>query len=259
MPSCGFVVDSRIEKNEPASDTPDISHLRTRLESIVRRKFTDESIQDSVLDALEFMIVVHEQTAPRPGGYPYAVHPLRVALTVLEMFNVDDPDLVIAALLHDVVEDEPEAVIREARAGRSDGLTADSPADGIEGAALTAIAARYSPSAASLVRAVTNPDFGADEDTETRNRRYQAHTRELFSGDPRVAIVKMADFFDNALDLARLPESRRTRLRDKYCPVMAFLIRFLPGLPPSHPLYPHRDELTRRFTAAMDAECRAVR
>lgn len=52
------------------------------------------------------------------GNRPFIVHPLRVATRILshDHFNVRDrPDLIIAALLHDTVEDHPERWIAELR------------------------------------------------------------------------------------------------------------------------------------------------
>ena len=41
----------------------------------------------------------------RRQGTPYFSHPARVALTVAVLFGCNDPDVLAAALLHDVIED----------------------------------------------------------------------------------------------------------------------------------------------------------
>jgi hypothetical protein len=49
----------------------------------------------------------------REGGGAYIIHPLRVAISLSQEFEVKDPELLIAALLHDVLEDSictPERV-----------------------------------------------------------------------------------------------------------------------------------------------------
>lgn len=41
----------------------------------------------------------------RDEGTPYILHPLRVALIVAEECHISDPEIIAAALLHDVIED----------------------------------------------------------------------------------------------------------------------------------------------------------
>lgn len=43
----------------------------------------------------------------RDEGSPYILHPLRVAVTLVDELDIDSPTLVCAALLHDVIEDSP--------------------------------------------------------------------------------------------------------------------------------------------------------
>lgn len=41
----------------------------------------------------------------RDDGAPYVIHPIRVALSLVKEFDYTSPSLIVAALLHDVVED----------------------------------------------------------------------------------------------------------------------------------------------------------
>lgn len=43
----------------------------------------------------------------RDEGTPYIIHPLRVAISLVDELDIHSPDLVCAALLHDVIEDSP--------------------------------------------------------------------------------------------------------------------------------------------------------
>lgn len=61
-----------------------------------------------ILAALELMVELHLNQAPRPDGSQYIEHPLAVAAQVLEAMVRKDPDVVVAALLHDAVEDQAE-------------------------------------------------------------------------------------------------------------------------------------------------------
>src|SRR5688572_12897029 len=55
--------------------------------------------------AVSFAARVHAGQLRKDGRTPYAAHPMRVALTVRHVFGVDDETALVAALLHDVIED----------------------------------------------------------------------------------------------------------------------------------------------------------
>ena len=59
----------------------------------------------------------------RDEGTPYIVHPLRVAISIVEEMRIHSPTLVCAALLHDVIEDSPTT--REEIAQRFGGEVAE--------------------------------------------------------------------------------------------------------------------------------------
>src|SRR5258708_16132237 len=48
-----------------------------------------------ILDALELMVELHLDQAPRPDGTPYIEHPLAVASQVLEAMASKDSDMVV--------------------------------------------------------------------------------------------------------------------------------------------------------------------
>src|SRR5688500_2703577 len=48
---------------------------------------------------------LHQGQMRKDGKTPYIAHPMRVALTVRDIFGVDDPVALAAALLHDLIED----------------------------------------------------------------------------------------------------------------------------------------------------------
>jgi len=43
----------------------------------------------------------------RDEGTPYIIHPVRVAIALVDELDIHSPELVCAALLHDVIEDSP--------------------------------------------------------------------------------------------------------------------------------------------------------
>lgn len=57
-----------------------------------------------IADAVMFAIEKHANQRRRDGT-PYIAHPVRVAECLRRVGGVDDPDMIIAALLHDVIED----------------------------------------------------------------------------------------------------------------------------------------------------------
>lgn len=63
----------------------------------------------------------------RDGGTPYIIHPLRAANCLIKEVGITDADIVIATLLHDVVEDTPATleVIEEKYGSRVRGLVKD--------------------------------------------------------------------------------------------------------------------------------------
>jgi len=146
---------------------------------------------------------------PRPTGEDYRMHLLRVARRVRCEFGLEDPDLTLAALLHDVLEDQ------------------DVSAD--------ALRAEFGARVTELVQALTNAGD------------YTTHVLKTIQGP--AGPVKLADFLDNALQLHQLEEARRERLRRKYSPVAAGILAWLRQLPASHPLAPSADGVAARISA----------
>jgi GTP pyrophosphokinase len=61
--------------------------------------------------AYELAEAVHA-TQMRDEGTPYILHPLRVAISLVDELGVTSPTLIGAALLHDVIEDSPDYYAR---------------------------------------------------------------------------------------------------------------------------------------------------
>lgn len=166
------------------------------------------SLADPRLD-LALELIDRLPWEPRPTGEDYRMHLLRVACRVRCEFGLEDPDLTIAALLHDVLEDQ-------------DVTAAD-------------LQEQFGERVVALVQALTNEGD------------YTAHVLKTIQGP--AGPVKLADFMDNALQLHELEEARRERLRRKYAPVAAGILSWLQALPASHPLSRHSAALTARIAA----------
>lgn len=57
--------------------------------------------------AYEVAEAVHA-TQMRDEGTPYILHPLRVAVSLVDELDITSPTLICSALLHDVIEDSPD-------------------------------------------------------------------------------------------------------------------------------------------------------
>src|SRR5215510_16608037 len=76
-------------------------YLVQRLTSIL-----DEAELDQV--SLAFKVADHAHRGQkRDEGTPYIVHPLRVAISLVDELDIHSPKLICAALMHDVIEDSP--------------------------------------------------------------------------------------------------------------------------------------------------------
>src|SRR4051812_26335342 len=58
-----------------------------------------------LLETVSFATRAHDGQHRKDGQTPYASHVFRVCLVVRHLFGFDDPRMLMAALLHDTVED----------------------------------------------------------------------------------------------------------------------------------------------------------
>lgn len=243
-----------------------VTELTRQFEDAVRVTVSDPLEQLRIEDALRFAIRAHTPEEPRSASEPepdrYPAHPLKVALTVVTEFECVKPDIIVAALLHDVVEDESARVLEIGPGGHRSPETPISHSLGMDlpdeqRRALGVIAERFGDRVAQLVAALTNPPSLNTPDMTKKAQAYHEHVTALFAGDPDVAIIKMADFSQNAFRLKELDDAeRRSRLRAKYCPVIDFLNGYLTSLDDdSHPLHAHRSMILDRLALARDDEC----
>ena len=76
----------------------EITELKTR----IKKYFTEEEVA-KIEKALEYASIKHASQKRDSSGAPYIVHPVSVALILLD-YGID-ADTICAALLHDVLED----------------------------------------------------------------------------------------------------------------------------------------------------------
>ncbi len=136
---------------------------------------------------------------------PYITHPYRNTLRLLR-YGCTDAAVLVATALHDVVEDQPDRVVT--LLGGSD--------------ALDALRRHFGTDVADLVAAVTNPPRDPARD---KAEQYAEHVTAAIA-DPRVFLVKLADFVDNAGSLKYLTDdAKRSKLAAKYAPLVPIFAR----------------------------------
>lgn len=127
--------------------------------------------------AAAFAARAHQGQLRKDGKTPYVAHVFRVALTVRDVFDCDDPTALCTALLHDTIED-----------------TATDYDD---------IEARFGEQVAVSVAAMTKnmilrePEREADYDARLAKAPWQSR------------LVKLADVYDNAHDMTKVMPTAR--------------------------------------------------
>ena len=182
-----------LEMHSPVDLAEDLERFRTKLSAYLK---PDEAAR--VESAYVFSDAAHRGQF-RSSGDPYISHPLAVAGTLADWHL--DPQALIAALLHDVMEDT--AITKQQ------------------------ISDRFGKSAAELVDGVSKLD-------RIENQSYEEAQAENFrkmllamARDVRVILIKLADRLHNMRTLAAVrPEKRRRIARetlDIYAPIASRL------------------------------------
>src|SRR5689334_19892046 len=141
-------------------------------ESGLRQRFMaeiagfDPAARATLTDAMGLAARLHAQD--RRTREPYLNHPLRTAIRIICYYKVRDVEVLVAALLHDAVEDHPD-------------MLAGPGARDLTEAALAELGRRYTPRVADLVRAVTNPAHDPGRD---RFEQYREHVAESLEANP---------------------------------------------------------------------------
>lgn len=131
----------------------------------------------NILEAAAFAARAHRGQVRKDGETPYVSHVFRVCLIVRDLFGIVDHRVLTAALLHDTVED----------------TTTDF--DDIED--------RFGKDIARWV-ALLSKDKRLQE-----AERERAYIEQLAGAEWEVKVMKLADMFDNLMDIRQLPRERQ--------------------------------------------------
>ena len=119
-----------------------------------------------LLEALDFAAERHSaQRRKGPDAAPYVNHLIEVAMLVARVAQIEDVEVLIAAVLHDVLEDTPTS--------RDE------------------VAARFGPRVCQFVEALS------DDKSLPRKRRRELTLEHLPAMDAFVKVVKLADLTSN--------------------------------------------------------------
>lgn len=185
----------------------DLDGFRARMASYLGGREKGNRI---FFDALEFAHSLHAGQK-RKSGAPYISHPCAVAEIIVREFSLRDPELVAAAVLHDVLEDVPSVTFEH-------------------------LASRFGTAVSELVDGCTKL---------TRYHRDKAalkdltHSKILLTASRRlgILIIKLADRLHNLRTLHYLPKAKRQRIAQETIEVYAPLAAKLNIFPLKRELY----------------------
>lgn len=123
-----------------------------------------------LMEAMRFSAEKHrDQRRKNPKQHPYINHPIRVARLLAVDAGIEDTDVIVAALLHDTVEDTETS--------------------------LEEVEALFGPSVAKIV------DEVSDDKSLPKEKRKQLQIDHAPFVSPKAKLVKLADKLDNLTEL----------------------------------------------------------
>lgn len=140
-------------------------------------------VDPDVSKAIQFAIECHKDIKRKYSGLPYVVHPIRVALMVAQYPGATKA-MVMAALLHDVVEDC--------------------------GVTNRQLGEMFGHPISDMVWRLTN-NRKVDSTWDRRSRK-QANIDRLAKEPHNVQVIKLFDRLDNVSDLASIPDRNFARV-----------------------------------------------
>jgi hypothetical protein len=191
--------------------------------------------RDTVRHAQRWAARLH--AGQRRTREPYVNHLLRVALRIVCYYRVTDPEVLVAALLHDAVEDRSWAM-----AGRPDNNPGPAPRE----EAFAVLTHRYGARVARLVAAVTNPAHPTGTD---RGSSYANHLATALEREPWARVIKLSDFTDNGVGIIHTVGPKVPYYARKYSAAVPVLRDLLDR--PDTPLEPAvKDHIRRQLDLA---------
>lgn len=152
---------------------------------------------DLLLEAASFAARAHRHQLRKDKETPYAAHAFRVCLIARQVFGIDDPKVLAAALLHDTIED----------------TTTD----------YDDLAERFGDDVARWAAGLTKDMRLPDDEREKVYREHLGHA------EWQVLVCKLADIYDNLTDSKHLSNKHRERTLKRS---RSYLKAMKPAIPP---------------------------
>jgi hypothetical protein len=233
-------------------------------ESGLRERFAleitrfDPSDQSQLTAALALVSELHRDD--RRVSEPYLNHLLRVATRMACHYEVRDPEVIAAGLLHDAVEDHALELAQAAPPGSGQPNGADGRSTTATGVwALRTLTFRFGTRVANLVAAVTNPDYVPGRDPD---QQYLEHVAASLDRSPWARVIKISDFTDNGVGIIHTVGPKALRAASKYRPLVPVLRELVarPDTPLSYSVKRHisqqLDLAEQRFGDILDRHTR---
>ncbi len=169
----------------------DLPELLQELASHIRESSPKVDLRE-VVRAYEYARDAHDGQV-RKSGEPYITHPIAVATELADLGL--DTDTIVAALLHDVVEDTPTS--------RDE------------------IAQYFGPSVASLVDGVTKLDRLQVESKEEQQAETLRKMILAMAEDIRVLVIKLSDRLHNMETIEHMPREKQKRIAQETLDIYA--------------------------------------
>ncbi len=172
-----------------------VSQAKRQLHMIIET-YLDAKDIERVLEACDYADIAHDGIA-RKSGEPYILHPIAVSCILAHMRL--DPETLMAALLHDVIED-----------------TDFSKED---------ITEKFGATVAELVDGVTKLSHSGDKEYNKA-----ASFRKILQAtlqDPRVIIIKLSDRYHNMTTLDALRPDKRARIAQETIDIFVPMARIV--------------------------------
>jgi guanosine-3',5'-bis(diphosphate) 3'-pyrophosphohydrolase len=138
----------------------------------------------NMLEAVSFAARAHQHQVRKDQRTPYASHPFRVCLILRQVFGIDDPRILTAAILHDTLEDT------------------QTDFDDLE--------EKFGREVAAWASALSKDKRQPEKDRE------EAYVAQLMAAPWQVKVCKLADLFDNMMDAQQLGSTQTKKAFQKF-------------------------------------------
>ena len=173
----------------------EVNQAKQQLKTIIDAYLSERDVE-RVLEACDYADMAHDGVT-RKSGEPYILHPIAVSCILAHMRL--DAETLMAALLHDVIEDTE--------------FTKDD------------ITSKFSRTVAELVDGVTKLSHSSDKEFNKA-----ASFRKILQAtlqDPRVIIIKLSDRYHNMTTLDALRPDKRARIAQETFDVFVPMARIV--------------------------------